>query len=561
MCPMLLHLRNPLDAIEEVSALSQTAAAGVAFITVLNNEGLVADDYVLVGELGEEQSELRKISSVSGAGTINLTSSLSHSHGPGVTISKILYNQVELSFKTSVNGTFTTIDTIDLEPDDIFTTYNHTTGVETNYYRIRFFNATTGQYTNYSELLAGTGLETDQVAPMIDFVLEQTNDPDGKFTSRGQVLKYLEYARQDVINALFQASSEYFSRTIEIPTERYKHTYDLPNDFRELSNIRNGDGRKVNSSLRDTIYDGAPGYEIIDGKLYLNDIPSPASDSTVPVTVLSNNAYNEEGTWVAELDATNVTTDADEFKTGNGSVNFDIDVSADSGNVAALTNSTFTAEDLSDFEDAGKWRVWVYLPDVTYMSSITLRWGSDSSNYWSLVVVQDHRNEAFKDGWNLLQFDWGSTSVVETLSPNSAAIDYLQLRFTYSANQPDDTDFRIGSIRMANSYGLNDVYEITYLYQPPQLQSEMDSTGLPKGNTALLCDYAIARIEYRKDKRENVARRFENSYEEQKKRFISQSAKRTRRVRGMRPYGRKRRYYRDSGNLVTADDDFVLRKV
>lgn len=561
---MLLHIRNPLDAIEEVSALSQSAAAGVASFSVLNNEGLAADNYVLIGELGEEQTELKKISSISGAGTINLTSSLSHNHGPGVVVSKILYNQVEISFKTTLNGTFSTITTTDLEPDDLFTVYNHVLGVETNYYRIRFYNETSGNYTDYSEILPGTGLETDQVGLMIDFVLEQTNDTEAKFTSRGQVLKYIEFARQDIINALFQASSEYFSRTIDIPTESHKHIYNLPNDFREISKIRDGNGTKVNPSPRDVIYSGQAGYEIINGQLYLNDVPTPSSDSTVPTTVLSNNAYDEEGTWVAELDATNVTTDLDEFKTGNGSVNFDIDVSADAGNVAAITNSTFTSEDLDAFEDSGKWRIWVYLPDVTYMTSVTLRWGSSSTVYWSLVVTQDYKDEAFKDGWNLLEFDWSDSAVTETGSPvtaDAAAIDYLQLRFTYSANQPDDTDFRIGSIRIADSYGANDVYEITYLYQPEQLRGEMDSTGLPRGNTALLCDYAIARIEYRKDKRETVARKFELSYEDQKKRFISQSAKRTRRVRGMRPYGRKRHYRRHEGNLVTTDDDFILRKI
>lgn len=558
---MLLHIRNPLDAIEEVSALSQTVAAAETSFNVLNNEGLAADSYVIIGDLGEEQTELKKISSISGAGTITLTAALVHSHGSGVVVSKILYNQVEISYKTTLNGTFSTITTVDLEPDDFFTVYNHTSGVESNYYRIRFFNSTTGNYTDYSEILPGTGLETDQIAPMVDFVLEQTNDVNAKFTTRAQVLKYIEYARQDVINALFQASSEYFSKTVDIPTESYKHTYDLPNDFREISNIRDGNGRIVKSLTRDVTYESLAGYEIINGKLYLGDVPTPSSSTTVPITVLSNNAYNEDGTWVGQLDAINVTSDLDEFKTGNGSVKFDIDVSSDAGNVAAIENSTFTSVDLSSYEDAGKFRMWAYLPDVTYISSITLRWGSDSSNYWSLATTKDYVDEALKDGWNLLEFDWSDSAVVETLSPSSAAIDYLQFRIAYSANQPDDTDFRIGSIRIANSYGANDVYSVTYLYQPEQLRSEMQTTGLPKGNTALLCDYAIARIEYRKDKRETVARKFELSYEDQKKRFISQSAKRTRRVRGMRPYGRTRRYRRHEGNLVTTDDDFILRKI
>jgi hypothetical protein len=539
---MLLHVRNPIDAIEEITALSQVLTAGNTNLIVLNTQGIVTDDYILIGNLGEEQTELQKVSSISGNGTINLTSSASFIHSPGITVSKILYNQVELSYKTTSNGSWSVITTTDLEPDDIFTTYNHTTGVDSYFYRIRFFNSTSGQYTDYSEVLAGTGETSDQIGPMIDFVLEQTNGVEGKFTSRGQVLKYLEYARQDVINTIFQASSEYFIRYIDIPTENYKHTYTLPSDFREISEIRDGDGQIVKSTPRSVINEDAQGYEIIDGKLYLNDVPEPASDATTPITVLSNNAYSEEGTWVASGDATNVTTDLDEFKTGNGSVNFDVDVSADAGNVAIMTNSTFTAEDLSDYEDSGKWRIWVYLPDVTYMTSVTLRWGSDSTNYWSLAVTKDYKDEALVDGWNLLEFDWSDASVVETLTPDSSAIDYLQLRFTYGTNQPDATDFRIDAVLFSDAFSRNNIYTVKYLYQPTPLRGEMDVTGLPVGNTALLCDYAIARIEYRKDGRETVARRFENSYQEQKNRFITQSAKRTRRMRGFRPLGRERNY-------------------
>lgn len=555
---MLLHIRNPIDAIEEVTALTQTASAGDATLQVLNPEGIVADDYVLVGQLAEEQTELKKVSSVSTS--ITLTSTISFAHGPGIVISKILYNQVEISYKTTLNGSWSVITTLDLEPDDEFTVYNHTTGVVGNYYRVRFYNSTSGNYTDYSDTLSGTGLTTDQVGPMVDYVLEQTNDKDAKTTTRAQVIKYLEYARQKVLNRLFQASSEYFVKTIEIPTEDFKHEYDLPADFREVSEIRDGDERIVNPSPRNVISQFEKGYEITDGKLYLNDVPEPSSTSTTPITVLSNNALDEEGTWVASLDATNVTTDLDEYKVGNGSVNFDLDVSADAGNVAALTNSTFTAEDVSDYEDSGKWRVWMYLPDVTYLKSITLRWGSDSTNYWSLAVTKDYKKEAFKDGWNLLEFDWSDSAVEETLSPNSAAIDYLQVRIAYSTNQPDDTDFRLDAIKIANSYASNSVYSVKYLYQPAPLESEMDTTGLPLGNTTLLCDYAIARIEARKDGREVTASQFSKEFKEDLKLFVSQSAKRTRRMRGFRPYGRTRNYRYQTGNLVTGDD-FIVKKI
>lgn len=153
------------------------------------------------------------------------------------------------------------------------------------------------------------------------------------------------------------------------------------------------------------------------------------------------------GTWTADTatsDALNVTADTNEFKTGTGSINFDVDVSQSGNNRATIYNSTLNSLNLSSFIDLGAFVFWVYVPDVTYFTGVTLYWGSDSSNYWSASATSDVNGAAWVNGWNRVAIQWNAATM--TSSPDETAIDYIRVDFNYSASQADDTDFRIDDL-------------------------------------------------------------------------------------------------------------------
>ncbi len=565
---MKVKIPNPIDTCEEQTALSKEANAGASSLTVLNNNGISANNFIVLAKMGTEQAEIVQVSSISGANTLVLSGTTRFGHGSGSFIFVTPFNQVEISRKATASSTFAVLTTIDLEVDQFLTIFEDTGGQTTNFYKSRFKNESSGQFSSFSQIRAGTGRTTREASAIIDTILLRTEDPDGEFTTRQQVLDDVNLGYQEVVNALIQASAEYFQRKLEIPTEDFKFEYSLPDDFREVQEVRDGNENIVNPNPRATIFDLEPGYEIVGRNIiYINDVPQPSSTSTPsPTTVLINDAFDTDGTWAAELDAENVTTDLDEFKVGTGSINFDVDVSNDSGNVAAITNSTMTAQDLSDFDDSGKWRVWVFIPDVTYTSNVTFRWGSSSTVFWALTVERDFRRKSLHDGWNLLEFNWGDSAVAETGDPGTSdaeAIDYLSVRINYTANQPDDTDYRIDAVKIANSWNGNNFYEVTYLFQPNQLVDEMDLIQLAEGQQGLLIDYAVAQILFRKGERDTQAERTLKRFNDNLSTFITQSAKRTRRMIGFRLYGYRRKYGRQRilGNVVTKDKDFILRKV
>lgn len=560
---MLIKIRNPIELAREHTTISSTLSASSTEVTLRNTDGLAANDYVVIGRMGSEQAELERISSVDDATTITLASAVSFQHDINTQVSTIPFNQVEISRKTTASGSWSVLTTTDLQVDSLQTAYDDTSGQSSYFYRVRFKNENSGQFSDYSSELKGTGFDSRTVKPMIDTILRRLGDPQGEFTSREDVRYEIQLKYEDVTNGLVQSSAEYYRKEIEVPMEPFKYEYTLPDDFKEIHEVRNGDGTKVEPLPNDVLgATGIDGYELTGrNRVYFNNVPTPATDDVSPTTILSNNAFDEDGTWTAGDDGANVTTDTDEFKVGTGSINFDIDVSQDADNKVTLTNSTFTSTDLSDYEDTGRIRVWVYLPDVTYITSVNLKWGSDSSNTWDLTVTKDYKDHAFRDGWNLLEFDWSSSDVTETGSPDDEAVDYIQLTINYSSSQGDDEDFRLDAIRIANTFSGNDVYRLIYFRNPDKITNEMDQLDIPVGYGSVLLDGVIAELMIRYENRDTLTQRLIDRSDKRQGKFLSQASKRTRRPIGPRPFGRKRRYSSRSGfkNVHTNYDVYFPR--
>lgn len=144
--------------------------------------------------------------------------------------------------------------------------------------------------------------------------------------------------------------------------------------------------------------------------------------------VLHNcNTYNGNGTWINDTNASNIATTTAEWMLGGGAVSFD---GADASNPyqIAIKNTSLTAVDINKYLNIGKIRAWIYLPNATNLTSITLRWGSGASDYWSLAITTDYFGNAFSAGWNLIEFNWANAT--ETGTCDCSAIDYLYLLLT-----------------------------------------------------------------------------------------------------------------------------------
>jgi hypothetical protein len=183
------------------------------------------------------------------------------------------------------------------------------------------------------------------------------------------------------------------------------------------------------------------------------------SKSLTPgVTINDCESLTAVGTWAATASAQNLEVDTLYKITGSASLKFDLAAAGSSG---YIENSTFTATDLSTYEDVGSVFVWVYFSSATPITSASLRWGSSSANYWSASVTATHDATAFAAGWNLLRFDWSGAT--ETGTPVASGVDYL--RFTLAYNGTAVSTVRVDSIivRLPSIYSL--VYYSRYMFR------------------------------------------------------------------------------------------------
>ncbi len=172
--------------------------------------------------------------------------------------------------------------------------------------------------------------------------------------------------------------------------------------------------------------------------------------------------YNGNGTFTAVGTATTVATEVTEFVEGDGAVSF---TSGTGNTTAGIQNTTMTAVDLTAYDDHDLF-VWVKVPAtaaISSVSSFTLRWGSSSSNYWSVSVTKTHEQLAFFNGWNLLRFSWADATVTGT--PDITAVDFVSFFMNKTSGMASVAGWIVDRIIAAINSNTDVVYYSKYGWQ------------------------------------------------------------------------------------------------
>lgn len=222
----------------------------------------------------------------------------------------------------------------------------------------------------------------------------------------------------------------------DIVAEAVKYRFHCPSDLKgnAIVDIRRHHGRTIGSQYRLV---GGEEFDVLktsrDNLIAFDEAEFARSLlfsglSTLETQIINiNDTATGNGTWTASTDANSVATETSNYVEGAGAVTFNTDTGA---TTAVMTNSDMTAVDLTDYDDAAIY-VWVYIPATSGLTSFTLRWGNDASNYFSRTVTRTHDNVALFTGWNLLRFPWADAT--ETGTVTLTAIDYLVLTITKTA--------------------------------------------------------------------------------------------------------------------------------
>lgn len=146
-----------------------------------------------------------------------------------------------------------------------------------------------------------------------------------------------------------------------------------------------------------------------------------------PIIVNQIEAIGTNGTWAVGGTASDLSVNNTNWVQGSGSLQFNSTTGA-----AWLENSTMSAQNLSEVEDQAYFFVWVYIPTASSLTSVNLRIGSSSGDYWTATATTNQQGTAFVNGWNQCQFVWSSMTEVGT--PDSSAVDYARITLNTTAD-------------------------------------------------------------------------------------------------------------------------------
>ena len=274
------------------SYLTAKANSGQKDLVVLNATNFSANQFVVIGTLGEESCEIGKIASISG-NTITLTANLGVTHAENTPITVIDYDQVELWKATTETGTYALVSgTItDLSADEEFTLLEDADAVSTDYFKIKYYNSHSETYSEFSDSLSQAGFSRYALASIQDHVLKVAEDEKEKRITRSMITEWANQWKDLLANRIIEINEKYFITYREYTLVSGTAEYTLLGKVTRLNkveaNLDGGDSYRVmwedlEDDNPDYVYSASnPRYYLNAGKIGFR--PTPTATGTAKV--------------------------------------------------------------------------------------------------------------------------------------------------------------------------------------------------------------------------------------------------------------------------------------
>lgn len=177
----IAHLELPLQP--QTLSLADVAATGTSW-TVLDNSGFSNTQLILIGELGVETTEIKRVNGAVSAGTTLTLTAATFAHPAGTPLRRVLFNQWKIyGNTTNTTSGATLVATVDMDVSAPYTLYVNS-GTEYNYYFVLPYdslNTVTGD--TYSDGVSNsTAYSLNSVGGLINSAL------DGAKARRGGII-------------------------------------------------------------------------------------------------------------------------------------------------------------------------------------------------------------------------------------------------------------------------------------------------------------------------------------------------------------------------------------
>lgn len=204
--------------IVQTTRLDAIALAGATSITVQNTQGFATDDYVAIGTLGGESTEMKQVSSVTGATVIGVAAT-GLRHEQYEYVNKLFGNKVCVYRAANVTGlqpgdaSFAPLETITIQPDRSHTSYLDASGGAGYWYKFTYVNSTAGTETDLADSTAVRGGSTGDYCS-IDDVRVEAGFKYAKYITDSMIDAKRQAAQHEIDSALYGSYSVPFTPPI-----------------------------------------------------------------------------------------------------------------------------------------------------------------------------------------------------------------------------------------------------------------------------------------------------------------------------------------------------------
>ena len=268
---------RPLVDNQPTTTLSDKVFSAANTLPVGSVTDFASSDYVLIGSLGSENTEIRKISTISNQNIV-LTAVLTFDHSQDSAITRIGYDKVAFYYSATVTGSLGALAAaVSIVPDGFYTAYDDVSN-STGYGWFKFYNSTTAFYSDLSNAVPYADFAENSVKKMLDRFYTQIGNRERKMIRDIDVIEWMNEAYTIALNRLNLVNREY-----SVPTPATFNIvagtteYALPDSFFKVRSFSRADGTALSSATIGNIT-STPSYYLRGS--FLGMTPAPTAPAT-----------------------------------------------------------------------------------------------------------------------------------------------------------------------------------------------------------------------------------------------------------------------------------------
>jgi hypothetical protein len=321
---MKLQASNPSTKGLEKSFLSTALSAGVTTFDVKNDNLFQPNQVILIGEMGQERSEMVTIqAAVTPGTTLTLTAPTVFPHDADTPVYALKYDKVKFYRSTAgLQGAYNLLTTVPLDVDNanLLTIYDDVAGLTSYYYELSFSSTFDGSETALSDPIAGSGYPRGTAGALINEFFESVSDTTQQNMSVKEAIDLINEVNDDLISQSrrpfrFLKTSKLLdiaanNPRIPLPTdlvkfERMLYTNAFDKRVDEYQNISMQEMEYINYDNTMVPSDNLLYISIDESTNELVLFPTPATSSVGSVKVFYWRKFKEVTSLAAQMETPN----------------------------------------------------------------------------------------------------------------------------------------------------------------------------------------------------------------------------------------------------------------